>query len=132
MLKRSLASELIFLGECTNTNFEVVGDTPQDLFVINIYRGTIQRKKVNFGARIKKNNILLLELHLSPTNVHFNPDGEKIIGSHWHIYTEEYGILNAYPASDITSDDFVENTIAFLNRFNVIDKPTIQDQLIML
>ena len=132
MLKKSLASKLIFLGECTTTSFDVVGDTPKDLFVINIYRGTIQSKKVNIGARIKKNNIMLLELHLSPTNVHRNPDGEKIKGSHWHIYTEEYGGLKAYPASDITSDDFVDNTIAFLNRFNVIEKPTIQDQLKML
>ena len=132
MLKKSLTDKLIFLGECATASFEVVGDMPQDLFVINIYRGAIQSKKVNIGARIKKNNIMLLELHLSPTNVHCNPDGEKIKGSHWHIYSEEHGGLKAYPASDITSDDFVNNTITFLNRFNVIEKPTIQDQLKML
>ena len=75
---------------------------------------------------------MLLELHINPTTVHYNPDGEKIISSHWHIYTEEYGRLYAFPADNIQSDAFVENTIAFLTRFNVVEQPTIHYQLELL
>ncbi len=65
----------------------------------------------------------------NPSNIHTNPDGEKIIGSHWHIYSEEYGIAWAFPTEDFNSEQFVENTIAFLDRFNVIEKPVILTQL---
>ena len=80
------------------------------------------------GARIIKNGILLLELHINPSNIHINPDGEKITGNHWHLYSEEYGRLWAFPAEDIHSEQFTENTISFLNKFNVIDPPVIHYQ----
>ena len=72
---------------------------------------------------------MLLELHISPTQVHINPDGGKITGSHWHIYTEEYGRSLAFPATDINENSFVENTLSFLTRFNVVDPPSINVQL---
>ena len=28
---------------------------------------------------------MLLELHIDPGKPHMNPDGEKIVGSHWRI-----------------------------------------------
>lgn len=68
---------------------------------------------------------MLLELHINPTTVHYNPDGKKITGSHWHIYTEGFGRAYAFPANDIEADKFVENTITFLEKFNVIDRPNI-------
>ena len=55
-----------------------------------------------------------------------------IRGSHWHVYTEEYGRAYAFPAEDIQSDDFINNTIAFLTRFNVVEKPNITYQLELL
>lgn len=81
------------------------------------------------SARISKNNIMLLELHIDPGKPHMNPDGEKIVGSHWHIYSEEYGRKMAFPADDIDSTLFIENTIMFLDKFNVIEKPQINYQL---
>ena len=72
---------------------------------------------------------MLLELHISPSQVHINPDGTKITGSHWHIYTEEYGRAQAFPASEINEDTFVENTLKFLKQFNVIETPSIHAQL---
>ena len=79
-----------------------------------------------------KKGILLLELHINPSNVHVNPDGTKIKGSHWHIYTERYGRTFAIKAEDIEDSKFVENTISFLNKFNVIKKPNIlyQEEII--
>lgn len=132
MAKRSLIAEMNFPTRGSAKEFDVIGDTKNDIFSINIYRGKIQPRKYNIGARIKKNGIMLLELHINPTNVHYNPNGEKISSSHWHIYTEEYGRTYAFPADDINDDDFVENTIAFLTRFNVVEQPNISYQLEML
>ena len=70
----------------------------------------------------------MLELHIGPGNRHINPDGEIIEGSHWHIYSEQYGTSQAFPAEDMNSERFVENTISFLDRFNVIEKPEIYYQ----
>lgn len=128
MLKHSLLSEITFPSKGETTEFQVIGDRKQDLFSINIFRGKINRLKYNIGARIVKNGILLLELHINPSNVHLNPDGEKITGNHWHIYSEEYGRLWAFPAEDIRSEYFEDNTINFLDKFHVIEKPKITFQ----
>ncbi len=123
MTKQALIAELQIPAKGKTNEFDVIGDTKKDVFSVNVFRGSIQPRKYNIGARIKKNGRMLLELHINPTNVHPNPDGTVIRGSHWHIYTEEHGMRMAFPADDIQSDDFVENTIVFLNRFNVIKQP---------
>lgn len=132
MIKRSLITEMSFPNRGDTEEFDVVGDTKKDIFSINIYRGRIQPLKYNMGARIKKNGTMLLELHINPTTVHSNPNGEKISGSHWHIYTEKYGRTYAFPANDIRGDEFIENTIAFLTKFNVVEQPKISYQLELL
>ena len=132
MTKRSLIAELNFPTCGDEKEFDVVGDTKQDIFAIKIYRGRIQPFKYNIGARIKKNGTMLLELHINPSNVHRNPDAKKICGSHWHIYTEEYGRAYAFPAEDVQKDAFVDNTIAFLMKFNVVEQPNINYQLELL
>ena len=132
MLKHTLVSEINFPSKGNSIEFNVMGDKKQDVFAVNIFRGKINRLKYNIGARIIKNGILLLELHINPSNIHTNPDGEKIIGSHLHIYSEEYGRLWAFPTEDFNSEQFVENTVAFLDRFNVIEKPKINFQLELL
>lgn len=132
MMKKTLSENIDFPEKGEQIEFELSGDTKKDIFITKIYRGRINRKKYEIGARVKKNNILLLELHISPGKVHPNPDGTKIIGSHWHIYTEEFERRFAYPAENLESDKFVENTILFLDKFNVIEKPTINYQLELL
>lgn len=129
MLKHTLISEISFPTKGESIEFNVIGDSKQDIFAVNIFRGKINHLKHNIGARIIKNSIMLLELHINPSNVHPNPDGEKIMGSHWHIYSEEYGRLWAFPAENIDSEEFVENTILFLEKFNVIERPTVNFQL---
>lgn len=130
MTKRSLLKELhLPEKDHASKEFKVEGETKKDLFIIRIFRGNIRSNKFNIGARIKVNDILLLELHINPTAVHQNPDGEKITTSHWHIYTEQYGRAYAVSAEDIESDDFVDNTIMFLNKFNVIEQPKITYQI---
>ena len=132
MLKNSLVSEIAFPEKGTAIEFDAIGSTKQDHFTTRIYRGRINSTKYEIGARIKKDGIMLLELHINPGKVHFNPDGEKIIGSHWHIYTEEFGRKQAFPAEDLQSDLFVKNTLLFMEKFNIIEKPTVNFQLELL
>lgn len=72
---------------------------------------------------------MLLELHINPGNTQINPDGQKLTRAHWHIYSEKYGRAYAYPAENIQSEDFVGNTIAFLEKFNLIEIPPVNLQL---
>ena len=132
MLKKTLIKEIAFPDKGNSIEFDVVGDAKKDLFTVRIYRGKINRLKYDIGARIKKDDIMLLELHINPSVKHRNPDGKIIIGSHWHVYTEEYGRHQAFLAEDINSEKFVENTILFMERFNIIEKPTINYQLELL
>lgn len=129
MLKRTLKKQVDFPKKGQTEEFKVIGESKKDEFTINIFRGKVSHTKYNIGGRISKNGVLLLELHINPTNVHPNPDGEKITGSHWHIYTEEHGRRLAIPASDIEDENFVETTIQFLEKFNVVEKPEIIHQL---
>lgn len=76
-------------------------------------------------ALLRIKNIPLLELHVGVNNNHTNPDGERVSGTHWHIYSEKYGRAQAYAAPDIAEENFVENTILFLDRFHVINKPEV-------
>lgn len=128
MLKSTLQDYINYPDKGKSVEFDVKGDTKKDLFTIKIYRGKINPNKHEISARIKKDGVMLLELHVSPGKPHMNPDGQKIIGSHWHIYSEEYYRHQAYPATDITAGDFVDSTLKFLERFNVVDQPIINYQ----
>lgn len=129
MLKTTLCKEITFPSRNSGTEFDVQGDTKQDIFTIKIFRSKIRHDKYTFGARIKKDGILLLELHVNPGNPHMNPDGTIITESHWHIYQEGYDRKFAFLAEDIVSDNFVENTILFFEKFNLVQKPEIYYQL---
>ena len=129
MLKNTLVDSVNFPEKGNSEQFEVKSLTSNDVFDIRIYRGNVNRTKYNIGAIIERNSVPLLELHIGPGNRHTNPDGTVIEGSHWHIYSEEYGRTQAFVADEIDSERFVENTIAFLDKFNVIEKPEIYFQL---
>lgn len=130
MLKYSLLKELnLPTNQDNRKEFDVIGESETHKFTIGLFCGRKNNKKLNIGARIKKNGVSLLELHIQPGRPHMNPNGEKIDGIHWHIYNEEHGRRWAYSATEINSDDFVESTIMFLDRFHVIEKPKIIQQL---
>ena len=129
MLKHTLNKEVNIPEKGQKTSFQVEGTTKRDNFTIQICRGAINRVKYEIGARITVAGISLLELHINPSNKHYNPDGTIIQGSHWHIYSEEYGRSFAVEAEDIQSDLFIENTLLLLQRFNVIETPEIHMQV---
>ncbi len=128
LLKDTLVDNITFPQKGETEKFEVCSKNTNDVFCIQIYRGRIKTTKYNINALIEKNGILLLELHIGETLKHVNPDGSIIEGSHWHVYSEQYDRRQAYIAENLNSDDFVGNTILFLDRFNVIKKPNIYVQ----
>ena len=128
MTKRSLIAEFSFPEQNKKEQFDVVGDTKKDIFSIQVFRGKINPLKYNIGARIKKNGVILMKLHINSSSVHRNPNGEKIYGSHWHIYDVKYERGIAFPAEKIESEKFEENTIDFLVQFNVVERPEIHFQ----
>ena len=128
LTKQALIDILFSPDPGGNAEFNVNAIETKDSFSIRIYRGKINKNKYNYGARILRNGIILLELHINPGNIHINPDGQKIIGSHWHYYTQEDGLKNAFPAAELSSKDFVENTMLFLEKFHIVNTPTINHQ----
>lgn len=129
MLKASLAKTINFPSKGKGEEFQVIGDTPKDIFIIKIFRGKINANKYNLGARIKKDGIVILELHINPSNIHINPDGSKITGSHWHVYSEEHGLHTAIPSAELNDEEFVNNSISFFKKFNIIKMPEVHFQL---
>ena len=128
-LKRSLKNFIELPKKGGGEEFQVKSDNPLDFFTISLYNGNIG-KKHNIEARISKNNVRLLALHINATNRHHNPPalgGELITGSHWHIYREGFELKYAYPADDILNEDFVDNTLRFFEEFNIIQAPKISN-----
>lgn len=130
-LKRCLENEIRFPGKGEKEEVEAIDKDVlirQNKYKISIYRGKIRKNKYNICGRLSLKGISLLELHITPNGVHRNPDGKRILGNHWHLYTEEHDRNFAFPAKELSDDDFVENTLVFLKRFNVVDLPRISFQ----
>lgn len=75
-------------------------------------------------------SLMLLEIDVNPSAIHINPDGEKISGSHLHVYTEEYDTAFAMPF-DINNKDLYQLCYSFFKRFNIIEPPNVTHQLAM-
>ena len=110
-----------------NAEFHVLGDDGEK-FTIAVFKGAINADRHSMSARITRLGVPLLRLCVNGST-HTNPDGERISGTHWHIYKEGEDDWNAQTA-DIESPDFVNDTIRLLDRFNVIHRPDFQEKLI--
>lgn len=131
MVKHALVDDIDFPDVGKEIKFDAIGSSNREKFTIHIFRSRIKSTKYNIGALFFKNNIMLMELHICDTSRHRNPDGQMIEGNHWHIYSEEYGRKMAIPAEDIKAVDFVENTLVFFEKFNLIDPPFVNIEVQM-
>lgn len=100
--------------------FSVIGDTKADKFSVNIYRQRINSNGITFQGRTESDNIILMRLDVNPTSAHLNPDGEKIVGTHLHVYKENYGEKFAIPF-DVNNKDLFEICFTFFKKFNIIN-----------
>lgn len=108
--------------------FDVVGKRRADVFLVNIDRKGINAKGCSYQGRIKSNNVILMRLDVNPTAVHVNPsNGEKIYGTHLHVYTETYELSEAVPFN-IEDKNLYETCFIFFKRFNIIEPPALTYQ----
>lgn len=111
-----------------NAEFHVQSDSDDEDFVIALYRGSINKGRHSVSARITRLGIPLIRLCVNG-QPHRNPDGERIGGTHWHVYTEGFDDRMAFPAN-LESEEFVDDTIALLKKFHVIQQPTFQESML--
>lgn len=129
MLKKAVKETMLqFPAAKGRLYFDVMGERKTDEFTVNIDRKGINDQGCTYQGRIKSNNIILLRLDVNPTAVHENPsNGEKISGTHLHIYTEEYEMREAIPF-DVDGKDLYDICHTFFERFNIVEPPQINDQ----
>lgn len=125
MVKRTIENENLNFPEGQGKlEFEVKGERRTDEFIVNIDRKGPDAQKCTYQGRIKSSNVILMRLDMNPTAVHTNPSGEKINGTHLHIYTEEYEMRNAVPF-DVKDKDLFATCFTFFEQFNIIEQPKI-------
>jgi hypothetical protein len=129
MLKREVEKSILeFPAAKGKLSFDVIGERRTDEFVVNIDRKGINAQGCTYQGRIKSNNIVLLRLDVNLSAIHVNPStGEKVRGTHLHIYTEKYELGEAIPF-DITGKDIYSLCYTFFERFNIIEPPQINYQ----
>lgn len=65
LAKQTLLDVLNSPDKGADVEFNADSIQTKDSFIIKIFRGKINKEKYNYGARIAKNGIILLELHIN-------------------------------------------------------------------
>jgi hypothetical protein len=128
MLKKTIEKEISFPSSKGRVEFDVLGDRREDIFAVNISRKGINAAGTSYQGRVRTSGTILMRLDVNPTAVHPNPDGEKIIGTHLHIYTEEHDMAYA-TAFDIENKDLYQLCHSFFERFHIVEPPNVTQQL---
>jgi hypothetical protein len=100
-------------------NYPTESSYKSDKFTVFIYRGSKEMGKITYHAMDNATNTPLLRLDVNAQE-HTNPDGEKISGSHLHIFKEGYEIKYAIEF-DIENKDLICLTKQFFLDFHVMD-----------
>ena len=128
MLKKTVEKHIALPSSRGRVEFDVTGDKRENLFVVNISRKGINAGGASYQGRVRYSGVILMRLDVNPTNVHQNPSGEKIMGSHLHIYTEEHDMAMA-TIFDVENKDLFQLCYTFFERFNIVEPPEITQQL---
>jgi len=131
MLKKTVEKEISFPSSKGRIEFDVLGERREDIFAINISRKGINAAGASYQGRVRTNGEILLRLDINPTAVHTNPDGEKITGTHLHVFTEGHDMAYA-TIFDVEDKDLFQLCHSFFERFNIIEPPKVTQQLNIL
>ncbi len=105
----------------------LVAPLRKEQFLLDMYRGSINLKKVAYQERVRK-SIVLLRLDLG-TAPHRNPDGEEIPPLHLHRYREGFGDKWAFPLPDDCFkdlNDLYQTLKDFMEFCNIVKPPVIR------
>ena len=129
MLKKTVVKAISFPHSKGRVEFDVLGDRREDIFAVNISRKGINSTGASYHGRVRTGSgAPLMRLDVNPTSIHTNPNGEKITGTNLHIYSEEHEMGVAMPF-DIKNKDLFELCYTFFERFNIIEPPSVVQQL---
>ncbi|MCY3978365.1 MAG: hypothetical protein OXG23_09725 [Chloroflexi bacterium] len=110
--------------------FSLKSGDNREQFLLEIWRGRVDIRKVSLQNRARQSVILLrLDLGSLP---HRNPDGQKIASPHLHVYREGDGDRWAIPVptEPFTSLDNPYKTMAeFMSYCNIVSPPQVQQEL---
>ena len=127
-LKRYVEKEMYTFPTSQNRKieFDVVGEKRGNEFIINIEKKPINPKGYTWQGRYQKLNTILLRLDVNPSARHVNPGSsdDVIIGTHLHIYSEEFEDRYAIQF-DVTDKNLFQICMDFFEQFSVIEPPHI-------
>jgi hypothetical protein len=90
---RPPASISIPLG--ADDTYELASVDDRESFLLDIWRGTLRLTKLKFQNRVRTAIVLVrLDVDGAP---HTNPDGQRLLGTHLHLFREGYDDRWAYP-----------------------------------
>jgi hypothetical protein len=76
-------------------SYELAGPNDRERFLLDVWRGTYRLSKLKFQNRVRTAIVLVrLDVDGAP---HTNPDGERLGGTHLHLFKEGYDDKWAYP-----------------------------------
>lgn len=88
MGKRFLNPTTIALRPGADETHELIGDDDRERFLLDSWRGTIRVSKLKLQNRARKAIVLVrLDIDGAP---HTNPDGQRLGGTHLHLYREGF------------------------------------------
>lgn len=127
MLKKTAEDCIEFPSKKGRVEFDVTGERREDVFVVNIARKGINAGGASYQGRLRHSGTILLRLDVNPTSKHENPDGQIILGTHLHAYTEDYEMMYAV-AFDVENKGLYAMCFEFFQRFNIIEPPEVTKQ----
>lgn len=129
LLKKIVKGSLI-IPEGGKSVFEFKSVDTRDEFLISIFNSN-KSLNVTYAGLLKGKNVMLLRLDIKPNGVHMNPDGKKVLGSHIHVYCEEYQDKFAVEF-DVDDEDVYENCLEFFKQFNIVETTVVYNSALNL
>jgi hypothetical protein len=75
--------------------YELAGPNDREKFLLDVWRGTLRLSKLKLQERARTIVVLVrLDVDGAP---HTNPDGQRLSGTHVHLFKEGYDDRWAYP-----------------------------------
>jgi hypothetical protein len=121
----------VYLPPGADETFELQGQDKHEVFLLDLWRGTIRLSKIKLQTRARKVIVLVrLDIAGSP---HTNPDGAWIAGTHIHLYRQGFEDRWAYPVDPVAFRNTGDPPTAFedfCHFCNIVDPPALQEVLL--
>jgi len=130
MDKRFAQSKTITLLPGSDQTHELIGSADRERFLLDLWRGTLRLTKLKYQTRGRKAIVLVrLDIDGAP---HTNPDGQRLGGTHVHVYREGYEDRWAFtpdPADFRNPSDMQRTFRDFCDYCHILDPPAWQGGL---